>query len=200
MDGELLGLVSGPVAVLALACAPGLEYERATSHGVAHFRRLGAEAYGLPDPREGMASDLFRGDGLVVLPGGSPARLLTGLRETGLDEQLRGYVAEGGAVMGASAGAMVLGSWTVLPEGRKPKLDVGLGLVADAVVVPHWSGAREDWLVVIDAGVEEGLVLGIPEESGVLLRDGAMTALGRHATQVIRSDVEVSVGHTIRLG
>jgi cyanophycinase-like exopeptidase len=197
MDAELLARAPGPVALLALAARPGAEHDRAAANGVSHFRRLGADAFALPDPRrpgarEGDAARALEGVGLVVLPGGSPSRLLEALVSTGLDEALRAHVGAGGAVMGASAGAMVLGSWTVLPE-EGPSLAPGLGLAAGVVVVPHWHGARDDWLAVIG----EGLVLGLPEESGVIIEDGRMTAVGARDVRLIRERADLSVGNTL---
>ena len=197
MDAALVARAPGPVAVVALASAPGEQYRRASTHGVSHFRRLGAEAYAVPDPREEQLGGALEGVGLVVLPGGSPTRLLEGLRETGMAEALAEHVAAGGAVMGASAGAMVLGSWTVLPEGRL-RVVAGLGLAEGVLVVPHWSGPRADWLKTVDAEVDDCLVLGIPEESGVLVENGQITALGRYPTYAVREGVEVGVGDTLR--
>ena len=197
MDAQLLERAPGPVAVLALAARSGAEHDRAAAHGVSHFRRLGADAFVVPDPRvpgvrEGDAARALEGVGLVVLPGGSPSRLLSGLVTSGLDEVLRAHVQAGGGVMGASAGAMVLGTWTVLPE-EGPSLAPGLGLADGIVVVPHWHGARADWLAVIG----EGLVLGLPEESGVLIEKGRMTAVGVRDVRLIRERADLSVGHTL---
>jgi cyanophycinase-like exopeptidase len=198
MDAELLARVPGPVAVIALASPPGEGYARANAHGVSHFRRLGAEAFAVPDPREEEIGDTLRGVGLVVLPGGSPKALLEGLDTTGLAERLRAHVEAGGGVMGASAGAMALGSWVVLPDARF-RLVPGLGLAQDVVVVPHWNGPRANWLKAINARVDNGLVLGIPEESGILLENGELTAVGKRATHLVREELDVGVGHTIRM-
>ncbi|HUR13498.1 MAG TPA: Type 1 glutamine amidotransferase-like domain-containing protein [Mycobacteriales bacterium] len=198
MDAAILERAPGPVAVVALAARPGAEHDRAAAHGVSHFRRLGADAFVVPDPRaqgarDGDAARALEGVGLVVLPGGSPSRLLSALITTGLDDALRTHVAAGGAVMGASAGAMVLGTWTVLPE-EGPSLAPGLGIAAGLVVVPHWRGAREEWLAVIG----EGLVLGLPEESGVIVEDGRMTAVGVRDVRLVRERADLSVGHTLQ--
>jgi cyanophycinase-like exopeptidase len=195
MDAQLLARAPGVVAVLPLASAPGAEYDRATAQGVSHFRRLGAEAVAVPDPREdGGAAGLralLDDVGLVVLPGGSPSRLLQALRDTGADALLHAHVEGGGGVLGASAGAMVLGASTVLPE-EGPSLAPGIGLVPGVVVVPHWQGARDDWLAVI----QEGLVLGIPEESGVIVQNGQITAVGLRDVRMITEAADLSVGHT----
>jgi peptidase E len=198
MDTQLLVRAPGPVAVIALASPPGEAYRRTNAHGVSHFRRLGAEVFAVPDPREEELGDTLRDVGLVVLPGGSPSLLLEGFDRTVLGERLREHVAAGGAVMGASAGAMVLGAWVVLPDSGF-RVAPGLGLVEHVVAVPHWSGPRADWLRAVDGAVEDAFVLGLPEESGILVENGQLTAVGRLPTYVVREGVEVGVGHTIPL-
>src|SRR4051812_19250963 len=176
MDAELVRRAAGRVVVSALAGEPGRDYDTATANGVQHFRGLGADdVVGAPDAREGRAAalDVVGTARLLVLPGGSPSRLLTALRTTGVAEAIAALVADGGVVMGASAGAMVLCAWTVLPDRRSGgDLSVvpGLGTAGDLLVVPHWSGgsSRGDWLRSIEAGTPATTaVIGIPEESGV---------------------------------
>jgi cyanophycinase len=189
MDAQLVTLAGGRVVVSALAGTPGADYRTATANGVRHFSQLGApDVAAAPDAREdpGAALALLRTARLVVLPGGSPSRLLDALRSTGVDGVLQDVLADGGVLMGASAGAMVLCDWTVLPD-RGMRVVPGLGLVPDLVVVPHWSGSRPDWLQAIEQEVPaEVTVLGLPEESGVLVRDGARTAVGRSAVASLR--------------
>jgi hypothetical protein len=197
MDLALLARVPGPVAVLALASPQGEAYRRTCSHGVSWFRRLGAEAFAVPDPREEPLGATLEGVELVVLPGGSPATLMTGLVETGVGQALVDHVTAGGAVMGASAGAMALGAWTVLPDDGF-RVVPGLGLAPGVVVVPHWDGPRARWLKTIDREVDNGLVIGIPEESGILLEKGRLTGLGKRPSRLVREDREVGVGRTIR--
>ena len=194
MDAALVAAVGGPVVVTALAGAPGREHDTANRHGVAHYRAAGADdVSAAPDVRsdpEGALAALRRAR-LVVLPGGSPSRLLEALTSTGLAEVLAVLLADGGAVMGSSAGAMVLGEWTVLPEGRA-RVARGLGLVPGVLVVPHWSGPRGDWLRAVDAGVPaDTVVLGIPEESGVLVQDGRLRSVGRAPTRLVRADQDL---------
>lgn len=193
MDEALLERCSGPVAVLPLAATSGEAYGRTCAQGVSHFRRLGAEAYEVPNPRGGEAdvTDVLQEAGLVVLPGGSPSQLLRELQRTGLDDVLRAHVAAGRAVMGASAGAMVLGSLLLLPDSGM-RVEEGLGIAPGVVVVPHWDGRRKDWLKALSDA--EGVLLGLPEESGVLLEDGRMTAVGARNVRVIREGTDLSVG------
>lgn len=196
------------VVVTALAGAPGREVETAESHGVEHYRRLGADAVAAPDARadpQGALEVLVTAD-LVVLPGGSPSRLLEALRSTPVGAWLVDAVRGGTAVSGASAGAMVLCAWTVLPDRTGPHgtaVVPGLGLVEDAVVVPHWSGgaSRGDWLRAVAATVPSGTeVLGLPEQAGVLVRDGELTAVGAAPVHLVHAQRDLPPGRSWRPG
>jgi cyanophycinase-like exopeptidase len=201
LDAALVAATPGPVVVTALAGAPGREYATANRNGVAHYRAVGADdVVAAPDVREDPEGALaaLRRARLLVLPGGSPARLLEALTGTAVGAVVADLLADGGTVMGSSAGAMVLGAWTVLPE-RGPRVVPGLGLVPGVLVVPHWSGPRGDWLQAVDAAVpDDTVVLGIPEESGVLVREGRFEAL-RVATRLVRQDRDLPVGRTASL-
>lgn len=200
MDEALVVRAGGPVVVTALAGAPGLDYRTASAHGVRHFEALGGErVLAAPDVREDPQGALaaLRSARLLVLPGGSPARLLDALQSTAAGEVVRRLFADGGVVMGASAGAMVLCGWTVLPD-RGMEVVPGLGLVPDMVVVPHWSGGRADWLRAIDVAVpSEVTVLGLPEESGVVVGEGRVSAVGRWATALIRTGRDLQPGQYV---
>lgn len=212
MDARVVRRAAGGPApvrtvVVALAAAPGREHDTAAANGVGHYRRLGADAVAAPDARDDpdAARAAVDGAGLVVLPGGSPSRLLAGLQETGLDQALRRAAARGAVLSGSSAGAMVLGGWTVLPDRRGPEgpaVVPGLAVVPRVVVVPHWSGgsSRGDWLrAVAAAAPPDAVVLGVPEESGVLVGDRALTALGREPTEVVGRGERLEPGRSVPL-
>lgn len=196
MDAELVRRAGGRVVVTALAGAPGRDYDTATANGVRHFAALGADVVGAPDARSDPAGAeaALAGARLLVLPGGSPSRLLAALTTTPVGAAVGAVLEDDGVVMGASAGAMVLCPWTVLPD-RGRMVERGLGAVADLLVVPHWTG-RSDWLSVAPA---EGEVLGIAEESGVLVAGGTLTAVGRSATRLVRAGHDLSPGEVWRL-
>jgi cyanophycinase len=201
MDADLLRRAAGPVVVTALAGAVGREYRTANDHGVRHFRDLGAEdVVAAPDAREDLPGALaaLRRARLLVLPGGSPSRLLSALRATGLDRIVTDLLAAGGVVSGSSAGAMVLCGWTVLPDRPGPAVEPGLGVVPDLLVLPHWSGGgRTDWLRAVEAAVPPGVeVLGIPEQSGVLVEGASITAVGAAPTSLLRSGGRIELGAT----
>jgi cyanophycinase-like exopeptidase len=205
MDRDLLSRADGRVVVTALAGGPGREYDTATANGVAHFRALGGrDVVAAPDVRQDRAGALqaLEGARLLVLPGGSPSRLLTALRTTPVGDAVTALLADGGVVMGASAGAMVLCSWTVLPDRRGPEgfgLAEGLAAVPQVSVVPHWSGgsSRGDWLRAL--ATTGTTVLGLPEESGVLVAGATLTAVGRTGTALVDSGRVLEPGDTWQL-
>ena len=209
MDAELVRGVDGPVVVTALAGTVGRDYATASENGARHLRGVGAsEVVVAPDVREDPAGALeaLRTARLVVLPGGSPSRLLTALQDTGVAEVLAALLASGGAVMGSSAGAMVLGSWTVLPDRRGhdgvPSVVPGLALVPGVLVVPHWSGpgSRTDWLRALEAHVPaEVHVLGLAEQSGVRVVGRALTVVGQHPAALVREDRTLHPGQGLDL-
>jgi cyanophycinase-like exopeptidase len=208
MDHDLVRRAAGRVVVSALAGEQGRDYDTATANGVRHFRAVGAgDVVGAPDARDDAAAalDVVRSARLLVLPGGSPSRLLTALQQTGVGEAVAALLADGAVVMGASAGAMVLCPWTVLPDRRTRgalAVEQGLGLTGDLLVVPHWSGgsSRGDWLRAVEATVPAGTtVLGIPEESGVVVEGRVLTAVGRSATRLVHEHRDLEPGDSWEL-
>lgn len=207
MDGDLVRRAAGRVVVSALAGTVGGDYRTATDNGVRHFRSVGAgEVVAAPDVRTDpdAALEVLASAQLLVLPGGSPSRLLGALQDTGAGGVVAERLAAGALVVGSSAGAMVLGAWTVLPDRRGAagmQVVRGLGLVPGVLVVPHWSGgsARGDWLRSIeDAVPDDVVVLGVPEESGVLVDDDGLTAVGQTATTLVRQEQALALGRPWR--
>ena len=93
----------------------------------------------------------------------------------------------GGAVVGgSSAGAMVACSHTLLPArppAQGPPWVAGLGLVAQALVLPHFEPARAalaaDLAARLAGEVDAAMaVLGIPEQSALLSHDGRWEVVG----------------------
>lgn len=199
MDALLVQDLDGPVVVTALAGEIGSDYRRATANGVRHFSALTSEpvigaADIRTDPEEALTQ--LRSACLLVLPGGSPGRLLAALRDTPLGPLLPTLLKAGGRVMGSSAGAMVLGPWCVLP-GRPVGVADGLGLVP-FVTVPHWTGDRAPWLRKLDRTIpEDAVVVGIPEESGLLVQGDTLTAVGQQGTRLIRQQRDLAPGDSV---
>lgn len=179
----------GPIVVLAGAAEPGEQYERTNAHGVAAHRRLvDDEVLGAPDPREDLegAIDVLARASTVVLPGGSPGGLLDVLRLPGVTEVLRDRWQAGATISGSSAGAMVLGERTWVPD-RDEVVD-GLGF-APGIVRPHHDG--DD--VRRFRGDATLLRWGLPECGGVLVTGDEVHAVGVPGAVVARDDEVVPV-------
>lgn len=180
MDSHLLARAPrGPVVVLPLASRGGSDYSRTADNAARYLTDLGADVEVPGDPRRDAAPALaLVGDaGMIVLTGGSPRRLRDGLVDTGLDAAIRAASRRGALVMGASAGAMVACTTTLLPQWRgNPESGAGIGLVNGYVVVPHFDGRRSAW--VREALANAPAVVGIPECSGVIVDGDELTAVG----------------------
>jgi cyanophycinase-like exopeptidase len=180
MDSNLLARAPhGPVVVLPLASSRGSDYSRTADNAARYLSSLGADVAVPDDPRRDAAPALaLVGDaGVIVLTGGSPRRLRDGLIDTGLDAAIHSASRRGALVMGASAGAMVVCTTTLLPQWRgNPQSGAGIGLVDGYVVVPHFDGKRSAWVRV--ALAKAPAVIGIPECSGVIVAGGELTAVG----------------------
>jgi cyanophycinase-like exopeptidase len=187
MDSDLLARAPhGPVVVLPLASARGSDYSRTADNAARYLTELGADVAVPDDPRRDAAPALalVPDAGMIVLTGGSPRRLRDGLVDTGLDAALLAASRRGALVMGASAGAMVACTTTLLPQWRgNPQSGPGIGLVDGYVVVPHFDGKRTGW--VREALANAPAVIGIPECSGVIVADAELAAVGVAPSTVI---------------
>ena len=178
MDAELLDRTPpGDVVILAGAAAPGREYDVATANAVRYYSRLTQRTVvAVDDPRNDPAVfvDAARSASLLVLPGGSPRRLLDVLMGDVL-QALIGVLERGGTVSGASAGAMVLCAYTAVPGAG---VTDGLGLVP-GVAIPHFDGSNW-WDIDLPGDVPRW---GLPECGGVVFRSGSVSAIGAAGAQ-----------------
>jgi len=181
MDEAVLALSPpGQVAVLAGAARVGADYDGASARALRYYTDLGAEVTTVPDPRsdpDGALRALDGDLGVVVLPGGSPASLLAvlvGAASTPVGRRIVELHRAGVTLSGASAGAMVLCTRTVVPDGgdRGPTIADGLGLV-DGLALPHWSPGADRWPVPDDVDL-----WGLPECGGVIVAPGGIRAIG----------------------
>ena len=164
------------VLVAPFAGRPGREREVAAGNARRWYLGLGAQDVAVALEESGAFAEALVNAELLVLPGGSPARLLEAL--TPHVELLRSASARGMAISGSSAGAMVLCRWTVIP-GAVQRVAAALGLVPVDLVVPHYRG----WGGWLDAALPvlppDPVVLGLPERSGVVVRpDGSWVPVG----------------------
>ena len=169
-DRLLLGLVakSAPAVAILPTAAAGERPELAAANGVRHFEGLGATAYAVmivdraPADDEALVDELRRAD-VVYFAGGSPARLVDGLRGSAAWAFLAEAHERGVALAGSSAGAMAL--CARLAFGGSDSR--GLGLVADAAVLPHFERMAADRLERLRSELTDGTTLiGIDGSTG----------------------------------
>lgn len=172
----------GDVVILAGAAAPGREYDIACRNAEVYYSRLTErKVVAAEDPRRDPAGFLeaARSAALIVLPGGSPARLLGVLTGDVLDA-LTGVWTRGGTISGASAGAMVLCTYTAVPGSG---VTDGLGLVP-GVAIPHFDGSNW-WDLPLPGDVPRW---GLPECGGVVFDSGSLGAVGAPGAERLDGD------------
>lgn len=186
------------VVILPTASAPDGEeaFQRWAAMGVQHFRDLGAEVEPVLvrdriDAYDGAAVQAIGEADLIYLSGGRSAYLLSVLDGTPVGRALCDAHARGAVLAGCSAGAMVLGG-RQFDFRRRPlpwplRWRRGLGLVANAAVIPHYDAWPEPLSALMALQAPRGsVVLGIDEGTAIVGRDGSWQVHGRARVTVWR--------------
>lgn len=204
-DRELLKLVgaeTASVAILPTAAQPENPY-LAAAHGIAHFRNLGADPYGVMilDRVTADAAMLvaeLEGADVVYFTGGRPSHLLESLRDT-LAWRRIVEMHQGGAVLaGSSAGAMVLCESMSFAGDETP----ALGVVPGVTAIPHFEHADDERVDRLTRAAHERMTyLGIDGATGCVLERDEWRVEGPGSVRVIReSRVETfEAGGTFQL-
>jgi cyanophycinase len=178
-DAGLLAASGGNEVVVLPTAAAYQHPERVVLEAAEWFEHLGGQVEGLMVLDRASANDpgmaaVVRSARFLYLAGGSPLHLKSVLKGSATFEALREAWSGGAVVAGSAAGAMVLTDPMVDPRGGA--LTVGLGLVDQLAVVPHFGDGTNDVhgqkLERTVALAPDGLpVVGLPERTA-LLRDG----------------------------
>lgn len=145
---------------------------------------------------------------LVYLGGGDPDVLLDALAGSAAWAAALRVYERGGVVGGSSAGAMVVCSHTLLPGKRSgaqiPWVE-GLGLVPDALVLPHYRPEREASATELSARLSrevspQASLFGIPEQQALLGRAGDWEVAGQGPITVFAAGASRSYGNAERIG
>jgi len=146
-DATLLA-ASGGTEVVVLPTAAAYQHpERVALAAAEWFAGLGAQVEGLMVVDRASSEDLgmaavVRQARFIYLAGGSPLHLRAVLKKSATFSALCDAWAGGAVVAGAGAGAMVLTDPMVDPRGGA--LTLGLGLVDQLAVVPHYGDEHDD--------------------------------------------------------
>ncbi len=166
---------SGAREVLVLPTAAAYEHpERAVASAQAYFAGLGVAARGLgvlrrPDALDEANAAEVRAARFLYLAGGSPMHLRSVLKSSPVWDALLAAWADGAALAGSSAGAMVLCDPMVDPRGGA--FTVGLALVEQLAVIPHhdtWSPEKAKRTLDL---APDGVVVAAIDERTALVRD-----------------------------
>jgi cyanophycinase len=191
-DAELLA-ASGTDEVLVLPTAAAYEHpEKAVQHAEAWFSSIGGRARGLmvlgrADAEDEANAAVVRQSRFVYLGGGSPMHLRSVLKGSTVWEALLEAWRAGAVVAGSSAGAMVLTDPMVDPRGGA--LTVGLGMVEQLAVIPHFGNENAEKVHRSIALAAPGLpVVGVPERTALIRDpDGAWRRAGVSEVEVFVS-------------
>jgi cyanophycinase len=197
-DRDLLA-ASGGEEVLVLPTAAAYEHpDRAVATAQAWFGRLGARVRPLdvlarPDAMDEANAAAIAEASFVYLAGGSPMHLRSVLKDTPAWEAIVSAWDRGAVVAGSDAGAMVLCDPMVDPRGGA--LTLGLGLVEQVAIMPHYSTWTEDRARrTLQIAPAELTLVGIDDRTALIRApDGTWRADGVGAVQVFVSSDEVDL-------
>ncbi len=169
---ELAGGPGQPIRILPTAAAPDHNHVRAGNNAIRWFKGLGAqdvEAVALTDKASASRAEVLaplKGARLVYLLGGFTHYLAQTLQATPAWEAALEAHRTGAVLAGSSAGAMVLCQYYFNPESGR--VENGLNLVANALVLPHHNNFGRHWAARLLEKLPGVTLLGIDEGTGML--------------------------------
>jgi cyanophycinase len=152
-DRFLLDTLGRPPAarVVVIPTASALELgmpEHWNTLGVAHFRALGAQVTPVmlltrDDAHDQQLLADLRGADMYYFSGGNPEHVIEMLRDTPAWQIIRAGYESGAVLAGCSAGAMMLGGYTLsvraVMRGQPPRWLPALGIAPGIVLMPHFD-------------------------------------------------------------
>jgi cyanophycinase len=186
-DRFLLDTVGGPVGarVAVIPTASALELgmpERWNTMGVEHFRALGAQVSPVmlltrDDAHDEHVLADLRGADLYYFSGGNPEHVIEMLHDTPAWQIIRDGYAGGAVLAGCSAGAMMLGGYTLsvraVMRGQPPHWLPGLGIVPGIVLMPHFDRVAdfanaEMFRAILAAAPPDTTLVGVDEDTALI--------------------------------
>ena len=122
--------------------------ERWNAMGVEHFRALGAQVSPVmlltrDDAQDERVLADLRGADLYYFSGGNPEHVIETLHDTPAWQIIRASYVAGAVLAGCSAGAMMLGGYTLsvraVMRGQPPRWLPALGIAPGIVLMPHFD-------------------------------------------------------------
>ena len=188
---ELVGGFDAPIRIIPTAAAPDHNDERAGNNGIRWFQRLGARDVGsIPLIDKATANDesiarSLREAKLIYMLGGFTGYLGETLKGSAAWQAVLEAYAMGAVVAGSSAGAMVMCEFYYDPS-RGQVVD-GLGLVPNAIVLPHHDTFGKSWASRL-LEIHHVTLIGIDEQTGMIDDNaGAWTVHGAGTVTLYRN-------------
>jgi cyanophycinase len=198
-EGSLLTGRAAKYVQLATASVPDgpQVVKRWHDLGRSQAAALGVEAVIVPvtnvdDANRPEFVEMIRGAGLIYLSGGDPGFLANTLRDSAIWDAIVNEWKTGAALAGCSAGAMAMTSW--IPSIRHPKEGgtVGLGLLPQLRVIPHFDrfAARipdvfTRFLLPDDKNIS---VIGIDEDTAIVGDGHTWKVVGQQSAWLLSHD------------
>jgi cyanophycinase len=195
---ELAGGKDAPICILPTAAAPDNNHRRAGNYGTHWFLRLGAKRVFVVDVIDKRSANdpalaaQIRDAKLIYLLGGFPRFLCETLQDSLCWSAALEAFADGAALAGSSAGAMVMCEHYYDPH--KKEILRGLNLLPNACVVPHFSTYGKHWVASLGQRLPEAALIGIDERTGMVSTDGEWEVLGGGEVTVYRGGATVRYG------
>lgn len=217
IDRMLLdSLGEGPKRVALLPTASGLELgmpERWNTMGVEHFQGLGVAAtpvhlIGRTDALDAQVVAALQGADMYYFSGGNPEHVIETMHGSSAWEVIYSGWLAGAALAGCSAGAMMLGGYTLsvrsVMRGQQPRWVPALGIVPSLAIMPHFDRvadfAGEAMFRTILASAPASLTLVGIDEDTALVRKGTPGAwhwqvYGRQSVSVFDAEGRRTLYH-----
>lgn len=194
---QLAGGFDAPIAIIPTAAAPDNNHKRAGGNGIRWFQSLGAKNVFSVDvidkaaAKEASLANQIRNAKLIYLLGGFTHYLGQTLKDSPCWAAALEAYRNGAVIAGSSAGAMVMCEHYYDPS--RSKVERGLNLVPNALVLPHHNTFGKSWAGSLKQLVPGVTLLGIDERTGMLNdADGQWSVHGGGEVTLYRGGSTVS--------
>jgi cyanophycinase len=183
----------GPAFVVPTAAARQGP-EQAVAHATAWFKQFGLRLEELPvlkrtDANSKELATLARTGGFFYLVGGDPGLVAQVLRSSRVWNAIFEAWLDGASLAGSSAGAMALGSHSLIRATWPNRFDRrpadALGLVPETAVLPHFETFGHRWVESAQRELPGTTLLGIDERSAAVWMNDGWRAYGPGPVTVI---------------